>query len=258
MKKTSFQNREGAKIVVEVDKVEDQKGIVFVMHGLGGFKEQPHIRTIGKAFKEHGYTVVFFDTAHTYGESEGNYEQATITNYLADLEDVIKWARGQEWFQEPFALSGHSLGGISVVLYAQKYPERVSVLAPISPVVSGELSKQAAIDKDAEAFVNWEKTGWKEAASESIPGLIKRLPWSHMVNRLTYDTLPDVEKLVMPKLFVVGELDMDTRPDIVQKLMDVCPEPKHMDIIPGAPHTFRTEEHLATLKQFISEWLKSV
>ena len=59
------------------------------MHGLGGFKEQKHIQTFADAFLENNFTVVLFDTTHTYGESEGKYEDATTTNYYEDLEDVI-------------------------------------------------------------------------------------------------------------------------------------------------------------------------
>ena len=55
------------------------------MHGLGGFKEQPHIETFAESFFELDYTVIRFDTTNTFGESEGNYENATVTNYLEDF-----------------------------------------------------------------------------------------------------------------------------------------------------------------------------
>jgi hypothetical protein len=36
---------------------------------------------------------VLFDTTHSFGESGGNYEDATTTQYYQDLEDVISWAK---------------------------------------------------------------------------------------------------------------------------------------------------------------------
>jgi pimeloyl-ACP methyl ester carboxylesterase len=55
-------------------------------------------------------------------------------------------------------LCGHSLGGISTTLYAQKYPELVKALAPISTVVSGKLSIEAHKKEDID---NWRDTGWR-------------------------------------------------------------------------------------------------
>jgi len=69
------------------------------MHGLGGLKEQPHLDAMAKAFHEHHISTIKFDTAHTFGESEGYFEEATITNYYEDLEDVISWARERDWYK---------------------------------------------------------------------------------------------------------------------------------------------------------------
>ncbi|MBI1754834.1 alpha/beta fold hydrolase, partial [Candidatus Azambacteria bacterium] len=131
------------QVVAKGDSRSPLSGLAFVMHGLGGFKEQKHIAAIAETFIEKSFTVVRFDAADTLGESGGKYEDATVTNYYQDLEDVIAWARTQLWYREPFALAGHSLGGMCVGLYAQKHPERVLAVAPVSPVVSGALSVQA-------------------------------------------------------------------------------------------------------------------
>ena len=119
--KEFIKNRKGQKIAVLVEQQKNQKGLAFVMHGLGGFKEQPHIQVFAEAFLDNGYTVVRFDTTNTFGESDGNYEEATTTNYYEDLEDVIEWAKSQSWYEESFCLSGHSLGGICL-LYTSPSP----------------------------------------------------------------------------------------------------------------------------------------
>ena len=257
--KTTIQNRKGQKIVVLVEEAQLQKGLAFVMHGLGGFKEQDHVRTFAEAFVEKSFTVVRFDTTNTFGESDGKYEGATITNYYEDLEDVIAWAKTQPWYQEPFALSGHSLGGICTALYAEKCPHEVLALAPISPVVSGALSVEAHKEDDAADFANWEQTGWHESSSASKPGVVKRLPWSHIADRLKYDLLPGVGALTMPVLLIVGENDTSTPAKHVKMLYEALPGPnKEFHIIKNAPHTFRDPTHLAEIKEILTKWIDSL
>ena len=253
--KLFIQNRKNEKIAVIVDRTDDQRGLVFVMHGLGGFKEQPHILAIAQAFKEKGFTAIRFDTTNTLGESDGSYEKATITNYYEDLEDVVAWAAAQEWYQEPFVLAGHSLGGICTALFAERHTEKVLAIAPISTVVSGELLVEAEKKEYPDWFAEWERTGWSEDESRSKPGVIKRLPWSHIVDRLKYDLLPEAKKLTMPVLLVVGEEDTTTPPADVQTLYDALPGSKELHVILGARHTFRDEAHLKEIKELILVWI---
>jgi pimeloyl-ACP methyl ester carboxylesterase len=255
MSKLFIKNRKDQKVVVVVDETENAKGLAFVMHGLSGFKEQPHIQTFAQAFKEKGFTTVLFDTTNTYGESDGKYEDATTTNYFEDLEDVIAWSKSQPWYKQPFYLAGHSLGGISTILYTQKHPEEVKGLAPISTVVSGALSAEA---HGKAVLESWEMTGWREEQSNAIPGLIKRLKWSHMVDRLTHDVLPNVHKLTMPVLLIVGEKDETTPLAHQQILLDKLPGEKELHTIKGAPHSFREPHELVELKQIFSDWIDTV
>src|SRR3989338_7714424 len=171
MEKLFIHNRKGKKLAVIIGHSDQQRGLAFVMHGLSGFKEQEHIKTLADAFHDKGFSVVRFDTTNTFGESDGKYEDATVTNYYEDLEDIINWASGQGWYQEPFALAGHSLGGICVILYAEKYPEKVKGLAPISTVVSGRLSMET--DKHKSVAEEWERTGWDVEMGHG--GRVKRL-----------------------------------------------------------------------------------
>ncbi len=119
MENIFIKNRKKQSISVAVERANNAKGLVFVMHGLGGSKKQPHIITFADAFGGSGYDVVRFDTTNTFGESDGKYEDATVTNYYEDLEDVIQWAQGQDWYREPFTLVGHSLGGFCTALFTE-------------------------------------------------------------------------------------------------------------------------------------------
>lgn len=251
MEKLFVANRKNQKIAVIVERSPKQAGLAFVMHGLSGCKEQPHIQMFADAFKEKNFTVIRFDTTNTFGESDGDYADATITNYYEDLEDVIGWAKTQPWYQEPFVLAGHSLGGICIALYAEKHPERVKALAPISTVVSGRLSMET--DKHKNVAKEWKRTGWDTETGHG--GRVKKLKWSHMEDRLKYDLLPRANKLTMPVLLIVGEKDESTLPAHQRIFYESLPAKKEMHIIKNAPHTFRNKKHLAEVKNLFLKWI---
>jgi pimeloyl-ACP methyl ester carboxylesterase len=256
MKKVFIKNRKNQNVCVVIDEVESSKGIAFVMHGLGGFKEQLHIVTFAEALRESGYFVILFDTTNTLGESDGNYEKATLTNYYEDLEDVIKWAKTQKWYREPFILTGHSMGGYCTAFYAENYPQEVLALAPISTVVSGKLSVETHEKFFPKEFKNWEETGYLIKTSTSKPGVIKKLSWNCAVDWLNHDLFPKIQNLTMPVLLIVGDSDTSTPMENTKLFFEALIGPKELYIIKGAPHTFRDKTHLEEIKNIFLDWLR--
>jgi len=52
MNKLFIQNQHSQKLAVVIEEQKDAKGLAFVMHGQGGFKEQPHVRTFIRPLAE--------------------------------------------------------------------------------------------------------------------------------------------------------------------------------------------------------------
>ncbi len=248
-KKINIKNRKNQKIVVLLDISKKQKGLVFIMHGLSGCKEEAHIAMLAQTFSEAGFIVVRFDTTNTFGESDGSYENATVTNYYEDLEDVINWSKTQDWYEEPFCLVGHSLGGICTALYAEKYPEKVKALAPISTTISYELSLKTT---RYENHKEMKARGWVREKN----GL--RLKWAHMEDRKKYNLLDNAAKLKMPVLMIVGEKDESALPQHQKILYEKLPGKKEFHIIKNALHSFKEKEHLDEIKQIFKEWIRKV
>ncbi|MEI6649822.1 MAG: alpha/beta fold hydrolase [Candidatus Moraniibacteriota bacterium] len=260
MEKLELRNRKNQKIVGILGMPEGPvRGTAVVVHGFGGIKEQDHILKMEAAFRDNGFITFNFDATNSFGESEGEYWDARLGLHAEDLEDVVKWMRQQEWFREPLALTGHSMGGYAVARYAERYPDEVSILAPIAPVVSGELSFEAHHEEDPVAFEEFRQRGFKESVSHTS-GRLKRSSWAEMEERLHHDLLPDAKKLVMPTLLVVGSKDISIRPRDVQSLYDALPARKENElrVIEGAPHTYRSREDVDALYEIISNWLKGL
>jgi len=255
MGKLRIKNRKGQEIVIVVDKAEDKKGLVVVAHGFGGFKDQPHVETMAQAFVDNGYTAVRFDAINTFGENGGNVENANPTNYLEDLEDVINWSKDQEWYQEPFCLAGHSLGGLTVATYSELNPDKVKAVAPTSAVISGEMYLNRLGERE---ITERNKTGWHIKESSSLPGIFKKLRWPQFEKDiLKYDILTDSDKLKMPILLVVGSKDDSTPPEGQKLLFDKLKTDKEIHIIEGSEHTFREEGHLKQLYDIFDKWIKN-
>ena len=259
MNKLYINNRDGNQVCVVVEGETNRNKLAFVMHGLGGNKQLPHDRAMIEAFLENGYVVVSFDVVHTFGESKGGmYEDATVTNYYADFEDVVNWASTQAWYSEPFVLCGHSLGGMSVALYAEKHPEKVKALAPISLVVSGELSlKIHSMFPGLENLDEWKRDGiW---VTKNDDGTIeKQLKWAYVEDRSKYSTLTEIDRLKMPVIVIVGEKDDRTPPVHQQIFYDKLPGKKEMHIIKNAQHSFNEPSEQEELKHLLLTWLHSL
>lgn len=252
--KFSLKNRDAVELVGVLDLVENARGVAFIAHGLSGDKYQPQMKAIAAACNEAGYTAVRWDAANTIGESGGDLKYASVTSYYADLEDVIKWAKTREWYMEPFVLMGHSLGGISVGLYGENYPERVKGLAPLSTVVSGELSKQTKVMRGID-LDKWKRDGFFEEERLTSPGT-KKVYYAELEDRLRYDLLPKADALTMPLLFIVGSEDNGTPEEHQRLLMNAAASKrKEIHTIKGAEHSFIEPKHLEQIKRIIVKWL---
>lgn len=250
-------NRAQERVCVVVRKHEAPRGTAVVLHGLGATKDQKMIVAASHVLFEYGYTTLRFDATNTFGESDGDIEKATLTKHYEDLEDVLEWLQQQPWHVQLLTLVGHSMGGYAVARYAELYPERVAQVFPISPVVSGALTLEAHIAHDPAYIESWRTTGWREDSSVSSPGRVRRIPWSHMEDRLQHSLLPDAYKLTMPVTVIVGAADTVTTVAHMQIFLDALPGgKKQLIVIPDCGHVFRSDEHCALLVDALGSALK--
>ena len=251
--KLFIKNQRGEKIAVVVERSDKDRCLAFIAHGLGGFKEQLHIKAFNRALRAAGCTTVRWDARDSIGESEGKIEKATFNSYWEDLKEVIGWARKQPWFSQRFILVGHSLGSAAILLYAENHPDEVKLLAPTSAVVSGQLFVKDYQPK--EELAGWQKKGFILKESTSKPGVIKKISWQMIESLQSYDALNKAEKLTMPVLLMVGDQDPTTPLSHQQILFKALPSPnKELHVIKGAAHTFRHPSHLKKIQKIMQEW----
>ena len=255
MKTTLIKNRNKVELAVIVEGELNTAGLAFVVHGLGGFKEQIHIRTMAQGFLDKGYTVITYDAANTIGESGGRMEDATLTNYFEDLEDVVQWASTQPWYKEPLIVSGHSLGGACSLMFAAKYPEKVKAIAPICPFIAGSLYEA---HQDPALMKHWQEQGYILQPSQGKPGVMKKLGWGLAEDLRTHDVRTVANKIECPVLFVAGSEDHSLPASEQELVREKLSGPSEIHVIQGMEHNPRSEEHNQELRSIIESWLKSL
>lgn len=248
-------NRKGLKMAVLIEEVEKPKGISFLMHGFGSFKEHPLLEEASNILRNNGYTTIRFDATNSIGESDGKLEDGTTTGYFNDLEDVISWAKSRDWYKEPFSLVGHSLGGYCVSAYTANNPSEVKVLMLFSSIVSGKLFQET--DEIRPILKEWKERGIREWESSSSPGVIKRSKYAFIEDGLNHDLLKIVDKIKCPVLLIAGEKDT-TVPVEYQKLLADKLENKEFYIIKDGDHNLKNKEKSQELHNIIISFLKKI
>lgn len=244
-----IKNRKDQNLSVLIEKNDRNKGLVILMHGLGGYKELPLLKTLSETLNNLGYSTIRFDTTNSFGKSDGLFEDALTTNHYKDLEDVITWAKEQEFFIGPFILAGHSTGGLCINLFAAKNPSKVKAIILLSPPVSSNLN----YEKCSEEFLdNWKKQGFFEWQDN---GENKKLKWGFMEDLKKYNILKYAKSLTMPTLILSGEKDAENPIKHQRLLYNKLKCPKEMKIIKGGEHHLDKPAQLKEITKHIKNWI---
>lgn len=105
--------------VLPSEPISEKLPVVIFVHGFGYFKEEDGLFTEeSKRLSENGYACYYFDFSGC-GESEGNYEQTTLTKLTQDLQSVYDYVITLDYINSNnVSLVGHSFG-TTVIIAAQ-------------------------------------------------------------------------------------------------------------------------------------------
>jgi pimeloyl-ACP methyl ester carboxylesterase len=253
-----IENAQHEKIYVKADGVENARNhkLAVIQHGLASNKEHQAVQAAKKAFLDNGYTVILFDSRHSLGEGDNDVEKVSLTTFEEDLETVTAWAKTRPFYSEPFALSGHSLGGASVLQYAAKYPDRVNVLIPISPVLSGQLWEKTCLKNLSPFCAEWQKNGSYEYTD---PQNHKKAVISYSVidTAKGYDATTLAPAVKAKTLLITAEEDLVVNASDVQHFAPLLPNGQVVTIVDSG-HNFDTLQNQTDLYTAINAFLTSL
>ena len=255
--KQPVQNRYGKNILVHFEPAKEESyKLVIIQHGYSGSMDEIHIKVMMNTYLDNGYSVLMLDCTNSFNDADGTLEENTIQSHAEDLEDAIDWAADQEWYREPFALAGHSLGGLSIMAYASKNSDKITSLFPAAMVVNGRLLEQCLIENDPKYHKELTTNGkipMDCSYKENVTGF-RTYKW--YTTMYGWDATQYAQHITAPTLLVVGDEDLGTPPKDQQKVFDVLNAPKKMEIIKGADHCYVGKEK--ELEAALDTWLKEI
>ncbi len=210
---------------------------VVLCHGMESTKEGTKHQALAARLTALGYVCLRFDFSYV-GESEGRFEDLTITGEVEDLGGAVDYltARGVE----TFGVIGSSLGGTVAVLFAGGEP-RVRALVTIAAVA---LPLGIVQRMDPAAVAAWRRTGVRDRLRSTFLDDLERV-----------DVLAAARALTAATLVTHGDADQVVPVGDASALFAALPAPKALAITPACDHRYSDPAHLDALIDRIVDWM---
>ncbi len=230
IEKVFIENRKGLKMAVRLNNDENNSKLIFLQHGLSARKEYPHMLVLEEMFSKAGYNVVNFDATNSLNESESSKEGITLSSHSEDLEDVVSWAKTQDFYIEPFALAGQSLGACSVVRFAGNFPEKINLLLPISfPYYDKTEIEQSVY---AQEII---KNGFFDKVSKST-GRTLHMTMAYVEDMRDLDLTKQIKNITAETHVIIGSKDTEKHLNNSKALYEMLNCKKYFYLLEGIPH----------------------
>ncbi len=124
---------DGINIHAKLDMPEgrDKCPLAIVVHGYTGHMEEPHIVEVAKAINEVGMATLRVEM-YGHGKSGGEFRDHTLYKWVTNMLAVVDHVRTLDFVTDLY-ITGHSQGGLLVMLIAGMCPDLFKGVIPLSP-----------------------------------------------------------------------------------------------------------------------------
>lgn len=134
--KEFYIDKDGFKIHAKLDFPEchgDKLPLLILVHGLTGHMEERHIIAEKDAALECGYACLRTDM-YGHGKSDGEFRNHNVLEWVLELMHIVTYASELD-FVSDIVLSGHSQGGLTVMLTAPLVKDKIKAIMPMAPAI---------------------------------------------------------------------------------------------------------------------------
>ncbi|MBI3413338.1 MAG: alpha/beta fold hydrolase [Candidatus Aenigmarchaeota archaeon] len=205
--------------------------VVVICHGFRSSKDGKSSPQLQKILNGRNIATFRFDF-FGHGESDGKFEDITISEAVEDVLSAIRFVKGTGYSK--IGLIGTSFGGISSIVAASRSKDlRVLVLrAPVS-----NYQEKETLKRGNSGIERWKETGYVEYDDNGRKFKLKYAFFEDFENNNGYEAGKNIK---IPTLIIHGDKD-----DVVpieqsirlSKIISNC----KLEIIRGADHNFTDE-----------------
>ncbi|MEM3732644.1 MAG: alpha/beta fold hydrolase [Candidatus Bathyarchaeia archaeon] len=211
---------------------------IIALHGLESDKDSGKWPIMASRLCREGYACLRFNFRGC-GEkpevSEGKFEKTNLTSRIKDFKSALNFLKqNTEIDVRRIGVIGSSFGGM-VAIAAQE--EAVKALVTLATPYKIDF-----IFKKGEDY--YVLPSGKKVTKDFLKDLQK------------YNLLNCIKNLTSPILIIHGESDEVAPVEHAYKLFKAAKEPKRIEIIKGANHTFSNIEHLNKVVELSLSWFK--
>lgn len=246
--KVFFNNSKGDKLcgIIKNPTGNKAKPIIVLAHGFSTHKNSGTYTELAQRLSSHNISTLRFDF-YGHGESEGKFEDITITEAVDDILQVIKFLKSKGY--KRIGIMGSSFGGISSIMAASKTKE-LYLLALKSPI-SNYLDKELET-KSKEELDEWKEKGYRIYISGD--GSEHKLKYSFFEDFKNNNGYVAAPKIQIPTFIVHGDKDEIVPYKQSVKTCDLIPNCK-LHTVKGATHRYDNPEHKEEMWQAITDFV---
>ncbi len=248
IEKIYFSNSKGNNIcgVLSNPSSEVTDPVIILCHGFTSHKNSPTNIQLEKIFNSHNiatFKIDFFG----HGESDGNFENITITEAVDDILNAITFLKNRGFSK--LGLVGSSFGGMSSIMAATNTND-LSLLVLKSP--AADYYEIEPKRRSKEEIENWESKGF--IFHKDIDGKSKKLNYSFFADLKNNNAYEAAKKIKIPTLIVHGDEDKTVPVEQSKKISANIKNCK-LEIIVGADHNYSDSEKFEKMLDLISKFV---
>lgn len=246
--KVYFQNSKGDKIcgIIYNPSRKKEEPIVILCHGLSSSKNNRTYPVLAERLGKYDISSFRFDF-YGHGESEGEFENLTVSEAVDDILQAIKFLKSKGY--KRIGLVGSSFGGIASIMAASRTNDLylLALKSPVSDYLEVEQRR-----RQKKELAEWKRKGY--FYYDSGDGRKLKLNYTFFEDFKKNSAYKMASKIRVPTLIVHGDEDEVVPFEQSVKISKLIPNCK-LYLVKGAGHDYANPTHREEMLQEIANFI---